>query len=129
MPDFSINDRPASAVGATSWVETDDGTVIPGGVAATEYLVAAIDRRQAALAASTPEQAAARERYYRELDKHYRRLSAAKRKQGHGDCSRELAAAERLASMTTRLAAVDIASARTAPRARGAGRPPRPGDP
>jgi hypothetical protein len=43
----------------------------------------------------TPEQAAAVKRYYEVLDKAYLRLSAPKRAQGHGDCSAEMAAAER----------------------------------
>jgi hypothetical protein len=61
--------------------------------------VAASQRRQAALAALTPKQAAERARYYREQGKHYLRLSALKRKRGHGDCSAEMAAADRHAAV------------------------------
>ena len=59
--------------------------------------IARSERRQAALAALTPEQARARARMYEDEHKHYLRLSAAKRRKGYGDCSRELAAARRLA--------------------------------
>jgi hypothetical protein len=63
-----------------------------------DALVAASDRRHAALAALPPKKAAERERYYREVHKRYLRLSAAKRKRGRGDCSNELAAAQREAA-------------------------------
>ena len=57
--------------------------------------VAVSKQRQARLAKSTPEEAAMRTRYYQLVDEVYLRLSAPKRAQGHGDCSEEMAAAER----------------------------------
>jgi hypothetical protein len=61
-------------------------------------LVAGSDRKQAALAASTPEQAAMRARAYEEQGKEYLRLSAEKRAQGHGDCTEEMHTATRIAA-------------------------------
>jgi hypothetical protein len=75
-------------------------------------LVAASERRQAALAALTPEQAEERARYYDEQGKRYLRLSAAKRRQGQGDCSREMAAAERQAARAVFAPAVSTAAPR-----------------
>jgi hypothetical protein len=89
---------PEAAADATWWIETDDGTVIPGGEAAAAYLVAKSNRRQAKLAKATPAQARAHARYYADQHKRHLSLTAAKRKQGHGDCSRELAAASRYAA-------------------------------
>jgi hypothetical protein len=65
-------------------------------------LVAAIDRDLAARKDLTPEQRAAVKRYYEVLDEVYLLRSAPKRKQGHGDCSEELAAAEREALQRVR---------------------------
>jgi hypothetical protein len=95
---------PEATADATWWIETDDGTVIPGGEAAAAYLVAKSNRRQANLAKATPAQARAHARYYDEQHKRYLWLSAAKRRQGHGDCSHELAAASRHAAETIRTA-------------------------
>jgi hypothetical protein len=61
-------------------------------------VVARSDRKQAALASLTPQEAAGRERYYRELGRQYLRTTIRKRKRGHRDCRRELAAAERHAA-------------------------------
>jgi hypothetical protein len=57
--------------------------------------VAESEQQQAELAESTPEQAAMRARYFEVKNERYDQLSAPKRAQGHGDCSEEMAAAER----------------------------------
>jgi hypothetical protein len=89
-------------------------------------MLAVSERRQAALAALTPEQAAALERYYRKVDEEYKRRTVAKRAQGHGDCSRELAAAEREAATAIRMPRAPLTSTAAPRRVNGPSGRPRP---
>ncbi len=83
--------------------------------------VAASERRQAALNALTPKQAAERALYYRKQHEQYLWRSALKRKRGYGDCSAELAAADRHAAAAVFGPMFNVAPTpvlRTTPRAR-----------
>ena len=81
-------------------------------------LVAASDRRKAITDAFTPAQASAHARFYADQHRHYLRLSAAKRKQGHGDCSRELAAASRIAARRVTVGPTNVLPFPSQPRER-----------